>query len=409
MRQIWPMVKHSPAFQLLCACCRWPHSQAQLVAIEQASAEGVDWDEFRVLANSHRVCGLVHSALDVCALTPPQAFSDWLAEKVGAVARANLLQLLETIRLQRVYAEAGIDAIAVKGVVLGQHIYGTVALKQNRDIDFVVPPEHVNLALAIARNEGYQLYEPSSELSGGQIAAIARYGKEFALRKNNSVVLEIHSRLTENPALLDERLLDRNGQKIAFGATQSVRTLNDQDLFAYLCVHGAHHNWARLKWLADLNALLARAGDEERVLQLNAHADALGAKWAAIQAQSLCSELLGRPLPEQRKSLAATRRGRQLKDYCVQAMTEPDRGGTLEPLRELRDMLVQTRLGSGLRFWRGFLLWEGVRTSVILELDLPERFIFLYPYIRPFFWVWFRWLSPKGRYRWARKEVDSTN
>jgi hypothetical protein len=40
-------------------------------------------------------------------------------------------------------------------------------------------------------------------------------------------------------------------------------------LFAYLCMHGALHWWNRLKWLADLNALLACTPEHgiERLLQ----------------------------------------------------------------------------------------------------------------------------------------------
>ena len=34
-------------------------------------------------------------------------------------------------------------------------------------------------------------------------------------------------------------------------------TLGADDLFAYLCAHGAYHAWFRLKWLADIGALLA--------------------------------------------------------------------------------------------------------------------------------------------------------
>ena len=40
-------------------------------------------------------------------------------------------------------------------------------------------------------------------------------------------------------------------------------TLADEPLYAYLCVHGASSAWFRLKWIADLNALLAGRTAEE--------------------------------------------------------------------------------------------------------------------------------------------------
>jgi hypothetical protein len=41
----------------------------------------------------------------------------------------------------------------------------------------------------------------------------------------------------------------------------AVATLATEALFAYVCNHGAAHLWARLRWLADVAALLAREPD----------------------------------------------------------------------------------------------------------------------------------------------------
>ena len=77
---------------------------------------------------------------------------------------------------------------------------------------------------------------------------------------------------------------------------RGLRTLGEEDLFAYLCMHGALHWWNRLKWLADINALLA-AAPEDGVERLFRAAEARGAGRAAAQAMLLCRRLLGRPCP----------------------------------------------------------------------------------------------------------------
>jgi hypothetical protein len=41
----------------------------------------------------------------------------------------------------------------------------------------------------------------------------------------------------------------------------AVPTLATDALFAYICGHGAAHLWARLRWRADVAALLAREPD----------------------------------------------------------------------------------------------------------------------------------------------------
>ena len=72
---------------------------------------------------------------------------------------------------------------------------------------------------------------------------------------------------------------------------QGLRTLGEEDLFAYLCMHGALHWWNRLKWLADVNALLAST-PEDGVERLVRAAEARGAGRAAAQALLLCQRLL---------------------------------------------------------------------------------------------------------------------
>ena len=58
-----------------------------------------------------------------------------------------------------------------------------------------------------------------------------------------------------------------NSRVVPLAGTRGLRTLGEEDLFAYLCMHGALHWWHRLKWLADINALLApQESDVERLI-----------------------------------------------------------------------------------------------------------------------------------------------
>ena len=57
-----------------------------------------------------------------------------------------------------------------------------------------------------------------------------------------------------------------NSRVVPLAGTRGLRTLGEEDLFAYLCMHGALHWWHRLKWLADINALLGAQNDVERLI-----------------------------------------------------------------------------------------------------------------------------------------------
>jgi hypothetical protein len=82
----------------------------------------------------------------------------------------------------------------------------------------------------------------------------------------------------------------RQEVEVAPGIT--LPTLARDEVFAYLCVHGASSAWFRLKWIADLSALLStcRVEEIERLYQRSQH---LGAGRAATQALLLSATTFG--------------------------------------------------------------------------------------------------------------------
>jgi hypothetical protein len=63
-----------------------------------------------------------------------------------------------------------------------------------------------------------------------------------------------------------------------------------------LCAHGATCGWMRLKWLADVAALLDQSSDTE-LRELYRFGRSLGAKRCVGQAMLLCRRLFGTTLP----------------------------------------------------------------------------------------------------------------
>jgi hypothetical protein len=59
--------------------------------------------------------------------------------------------------------------------------------------------------------------------------------------------------VAETSIMAESRAVALNGTK---GLLDYLR-LGEDDPVAYLCMHGALHWWSRLKWLADVNALIA--------------------------------------------------------------------------------------------------------------------------------------------------------
>src|SRR6202008_1164170 len=70
----------------------------------------------------------------------------------------------------------------------------------------------------------------------------------------------------------------------------ALPTLANDELFAYLCVHGASSAWFRLKWVADLAAFLGGRSPEE-IARLHDRAQEYGAGRAAAQALLLVEQI----------------------------------------------------------------------------------------------------------------------
>ncbi len=84
---------------------------------------------------------------------------------------------------------------------------------------------------------------------------------EFVHRETG-IRIEPHWRLTRNSHLLTGNSL-ASATTVCVAGTAHIRTIADEALFSYLCAHGAAHAWSRIKWLADVGALLHGRSEAE--------------------------------------------------------------------------------------------------------------------------------------------------
>jgi hypothetical protein len=92
-----------------------------------------------------------------------------------------------------------------------------------------------------------------------------------------------------------------------------------------LAVHGASSAWFRLKWVADLAALLAPLPGAA-IEQLYARSQALGAGRAAVQALLLADMLFGTlaEAPGLKNQIQADRAGKWLASVAYKLVSAPD-------------------------------------------------------------------------------------
>ena len=106
------------------------------------------------------------------------------------------------------------------------------------------------------------------------------------------MVIDLHWRLFRNSFLPANARLEEVGEDWINLGCERIPTLPALRLLLYLCVHGALDGWLRLKWLADIGALLHTMTPE----QLASAATAAAEQQALPQfsaALILCQDLLG--------------------------------------------------------------------------------------------------------------------
>ena len=285
-------------FALAAACCRWPPSPERDEDL-RAAAAAVDWPLFVQVARRQRVEGLIWHALRQAGVEVPAGAAAQLQRAAQKIARQNLVNLAESSRLRRALSEAGAEPLFVKGLTLARLAYGDIALKSGWDIDVLVSAETVEACAEALEREGYNLILPVADAGRKRLVWWHERWKE-SIWVNNArrTHVELHTRLVDNATLVLKGVGPSSPRhEVAVAGGIALPTLRQEELFAYLCVHGAGSGWFRLKWIADVGALLSGCGRDE-IDRLYRTAESLGAARSAAQALLLCGFLFGTDVPE---------------------------------------------------------------------------------------------------------------
>jgi hypothetical protein len=381
----------SPEFRLAAACAMWPPSDRRTEAIHAAAFEPIDWARFLRVATRHQVIGLIHEGLTQARPDVPPEIADEIGTQAAAQVRETLAMAREAMRVQRLFDDADLPVLFVKGPALAVLAFGNVGLRSGQDIDLLVPYEALPAATAVILRAGYRRFDPPPNISAAQVRLVMPLRKDLEfVHEVTRLRIELHWRLFLNQHAIEETSFTAESRVVPLAGAEGLRTLGDEDLFAYLCMHGALHWWYRLKWLADVNALLACAS-EHGIERLVRAAEARGAGRAAAQALLLCRKLFQTPLPA---SLTATLdKGftmRWLEATALRAVTTGQ--GEHDPNKvrfgTTRGSLSTFLLNPSWRYQLAELGLHARNPTDVLTIPLPRLLQFLYPVLRLPLWAW---------------------
>lgn len=373
----------SPQFRLLAACARWQRGPERDEGVREAAVlAGTDWPAFLAMVRRHRMAPIALDGLVCAGISPPA--------ELKALATNNVQQALglgaEAGRLTALLAAEGVAMAVVKGPALSVLLYGTPGLRQCKDLDIWVSPADVPRALGQLQAVGYNVVAGPPASAGPWLDLWLDTCKDSIVRHpETGRIVELHHRLTHNPHVAAQLKVADASREVTLGGT-ALQTLGEDDLFAYLCTHGMVSWWFRLKWLADIQAMLSGRSLED-ITRLYEAARARDAEWAAGLALQLCRRLWGLPIgAELARRLDADRRLAWLERRSIAALNGPEVGD-----RRFDSTMAEIdrwRLKDSWPYRAWYLRVALIDWELMRRLPLPWALHFLYPLLRPVSWAW---------------------
>ncbi len=330
---------------------------------------GLDWPRVFERARTFEIFPLFYDALRKLGFhgVPDLIRAEW-TKTFNLNAIRNELLAKELARILQLLGDAQIPVMPIKGVALGESLYGDPALRPSADIDVLVHPRRAIEAFHLLASSGYQ-----PELTHSRfLKLVVHFGKDCMLMTRRGSLcdytLELHFGLVWGGPLELEMLGEIWSEavpKTFFGA--SAFAMSAEWEFLYLAVHATRHGGPSLKWLVDLDRISRRGTIDWK--KVDEKAKWLGWNGAVRFNLATCNSLFETPI-DSALGMTASR--------VDSALRPADFPSVSEILFSLRLLKTPSRR---LRYLAIHLF---VPTLADYEfLPLPDSLFFLYYALRP--------------------------
>ena len=202
-----------------------------------------NWEDLVALAAQQDTAPVLYSRLCQLGLVPP-AHAAGLRDASRARAARNLLLFSELGKFLHAAKTARVPVIPLKGAFLAETVYGDIALRPMADLDLLVKPADLPLAIETLRQLGYESDQPFDP-----VAQQARFQDMPPMRRSGGAMVELHWTLVTPlcGARIDDRELDGIWRRAAPAtiAGAPALALAPEDLLLHLCMHASvHHRFA---------------------------------------------------------------------------------------------------------------------------------------------------------------------
>ena len=251
------------------------------------------------------------------------------------VRRDNILLLARAEQALDLLLGAGVVPVALKGLDLLHRVYDSFDQRTIDDVDLLLRPEDLGTALRVLDEAGWQLPDEPRRTH------YIRSSHHIPMRSPGppTVDFELHWNLAQEVRYaIDGAELIKRALPLDVGGRKILR-LTDDDLVAHLLVHHFSHYFdRRLKWLVDLQMLVAHGA-----VDWNAVAERIRG-WGGVAASGISAVHLHKLDP---RAVPAEALGRLPVAGWRRALTSPLRSThPLELFRGTRRRAVQLYLAA---------------------------------------------------------------
>lgn len=250
-----------PSARLLLIVARVDLTPAQADALRALCGQIDDWGtvvreaRFRMISELLRHHLLAHAAdlVPEGALRRLELIAQRSIERSLSV-RAELHRLTT-----RLFEPLGISPVVFKGPALALRYYEQPALRSCRDLDLLLERSEWESLFGALLDEGYRvLDEEDAPQTPGEVQFAAHFRPPPALKSPHGVIVEFSTALEKRGRRFPTAEMLQIAEPFEREGTR-LRALPLATLFPYLCLHHTRHGWARLHWLADLDAVVRHA------------------------------------------------------------------------------------------------------------------------------------------------------
>ena len=292
--------------------------------------------------------------------------------------------LRNTTRLKGIaeeFEKYSIPYLPLKGIILGQQLFGDPTHRHPGDIDLLVEKERVREACSCLEQLGYKPSIPSVWPNEKQWDILLRTHYHVTLlSKDRLATVEVHWRAETHSCCFLLKDIKGSLEQVTL-AGKTYPTLPNDRLLLYLAVHGSKHGWASLHWLYDFAILAMQLTDTQWNKVLN-QAKVCSYTAHLMLGLWLAKDLLGLLPPD--AVYHQLLQNRPADSVC---------GMVIHRIVKRNPVTSRERwahLAYKLRFEPS---WAGKRAALVKEwtdldewerVKLPETLYFLYYLIRPF-------------------------